>query len=47
MYRLQSTRKCYGSNVALDIEGLTIAEGRLNGEPISLEGGRHVLQSLR
>ena len=29
MYRLQSIRKCYASNVALDIEELTIAEGRL------------------
>lgn len=29
MYRLQSIRKCYGSNVALDIEALTIAGGRL------------------
>ncbi len=29
MYRLQSIRKCYGSNVALDIEELTITEGRL------------------
>jgi len=29
MYRLQSIRKCYGSTVALDIEELTIAEGRL------------------
>jgi tungstate transport system ATP-binding protein len=29
MYRLQSIRKCYGSNVVLDIEELTIAEGRL------------------
>jgi len=29
MYRLNSIRKCYGSNVALDIEELTIAEGRL------------------
>ena len=29
MYRLQSIRKLYGSNVALDIEELTIAEGRL------------------
>ena len=29
MYRLQSIRKCYGSNVALDVEELTIAEGRL------------------
>jgi len=29
MYRLQSIRKCYGSNVALDIEELTIAEGHL------------------
>ena len=29
MYRLDSIRKCYGSNVALDIEELTIAEGRL------------------
>jgi len=29
MYRLQSIRKCYGSNVALDIEELTIAGGRL------------------
>jgi tungstate transport system ATP-binding protein len=29
MYRLRAIRKCYGSNVALDIEELTIAEGRL------------------
>lgn len=29
IYRLDSIRKCYGSNVALDIEELTIAEGRL------------------
>lgn len=29
MYRLRTIRKCYGSNVALDIEELTIAEGRL------------------
>ena len=29
MYRLRSIRKRYGSNVALDIEELTIAEGRL------------------
>ncbi|MGZ8441617.1 MAG: ABC transporter ATP-binding protein [Candidatus Deferrimicrobiaceae bacterium] len=29
MYRLQSIRKCYGSNVALDIGELTIAGGRL------------------
>jgi len=29
MYRLQSIRKCYGSNVALDVEELTIAGGRL------------------
>ena len=29
MYRLQSVRKCYGSNVALDIEELTIAKSRL------------------
>jgi tungstate transport system ATP-binding protein len=29
MYRLHSVRKCYGSNVALDLEELTIAEGRL------------------
>ena len=29
MYRLQSIRKCYGSNVALDVEELAIAEGRL------------------
>jgi tungstate transport system ATP-binding protein len=29
MYRLHSRRKRYGSNVALDIEELTIAEGRL------------------
>lgn len=29
MYRLQSIRKRYGSNVALDVEELTIAEGRL------------------
>ena len=29
LYRLNSIRKCYGSNVVLDIEELTIAEGRL------------------
>lgn len=29
VYRLNSIRKCYGSNVALDIEELMIAEGRL------------------
>jgi len=29
MYRLNSIRKRYGSNVALDIEALTIREGRL------------------
>lgn len=29
MYRLHSVRKCYGSNVALDIEELAIAAGRL------------------
>lgn len=29
MYRLDSIRKCYGSNVALDIDELTIGEGRL------------------
>jgi len=29
MYRLQSIRKRYGSNVALDVEEMTIAEGRL------------------
>jgi len=29
MYRLHSIRKCYGSNIALDIEDLTIGEGRL------------------
>jgi tungstate transport system ATP-binding protein len=29
MFRLHSVRKCYGSNVALDLEELTIAEGRL------------------
>src|SRR5512141_1232603 len=29
LYRLDSIRKCYGSNVALDIEELTIDEGRL------------------
>ena len=29
MYRLDSIRKCYGSNVALDIEELTIGEGRI------------------
>jgi len=29
MYRLQSIRKRYGSNIALDVEELTIAEGRL------------------
>lgn len=28
-YRLDSIRKCYGSNVALDIDELTIGEGRL------------------
>jgi len=29
IYRLRTIRKCYGSNVALDIEELTIAEGRI------------------
>ncbi len=29
LYRLHSIRKCYGSNVALDIESVTIGEGRL------------------
>lgn len=29
MYRLDSIRKCYGSNVALDVEELRISEGRL------------------
>jgi tungstate transport system ATP-binding protein len=29
LYRLNSIRKCYGSNVVLDIEELTIGEGRL------------------
>jgi tungstate transport system ATP-binding protein len=29
MYRLDSIRKCYGSIVALDIEELTIGEGRI------------------
>jgi len=29
LYRLNAIRKCYGSNVALDIEELTIGEGRL------------------
>ena len=29
LYRLKSIRKCYGSNVVLDIEELTIGEGRL------------------
>jgi tungstate transport system ATP-binding protein len=29
MYRLHSLRKCYGSNVALDVAELTILEGRL------------------
>jgi len=30
MYRLHSIRKCYGPNVVLDIEELTIVEGRLH-----------------
>lgn len=29
LYRLQSLRKCYGSKIALDIEDLTILEGRI------------------
>ena len=29
LYRLNSIRKCYGSNVVLDIEDLTIVDGRL------------------
>jgi tungstate transport system ATP-binding protein len=29
LYRLKSIRKCYGSNIVLDIEALTIGEGRL------------------
>ena len=29
LYRLNSLRKCYGSNVVLDIDGLTIVDSRL------------------
>jgi tungstate transport system ATP-binding protein len=29
LYRLKSIRKCFGSNIVLDIEALTICEGRL------------------
>ena len=29
LYRLNSIRKCYGSNVVLDIDGLTIVDSRL------------------
>jgi tungstate transport system ATP-binding protein len=46
MYRLQSIRKCYGSNVALDIEELTIAEGRLYTLTGANGAGKSTLLSL-
>jgi len=46
MYRLQSIRKCYGSNVALDIEELTIAEGRLYTLTGANGGGKSTLLSI-
>jgi tungstate transport system ATP-binding protein len=46
MYRLQSIRKRYGSNVALDIEELTIAEGRLYTLTGANGAGKSTLLSL-
>jgi len=46
MYRLQSIRKCYGSNVALDIEELTIAEGRLYALTGANGAGKSTLLSI-
>ena len=46
MYRLQSIRKCYGSNVALDIEELTIGEGRLYTLTGANGAGKSTLLSL-
>ena len=47
MYRLQSIRKRYGSNVALDIEELTIAEGRLYTLTGANGGGRSQSRTRR
>ena len=46
MYRLQSIRKRYGSNVALDVEELTIAEGRLYTLTGANGAGKSTLLSL-
>ena len=46
MYRLNSIRKCYGSNVALDIDELTIAEGRLYTLTGANGAGKSTLLSL-
>ena len=46
MYRLQSIRKCYGSIVALDVEELTIAEGRLYTLTGANGAGKSTLLSL-
>jgi len=46
MYRLQSIRKCYGSNVALDIEELTIVRGRLYTLTGANGAGKSTLLSL-
>jgi len=43
---LQSIRKCYGSNVALDIEELTIGEGRLYTLTGANGAGKSTLLSL-
>lgn len=46
MYRLDSIRKCYGSNVALDIDELTIYEGRLYTLTGSNGAGKSTLLSI-
>jgi tungstate transport system ATP-binding protein len=46
MYRLDSIRKFYGSNVALDIEELSIAEGRLYTLIGSNGAGKSTLLSI-
>ena len=46
MYRLQSIRKRYGSNVALDVEELTIVEGRLYTLTGANGAGKSTLLSL-
>jgi tungstate transport system ATP-binding protein len=46
MYRLKSIRKCYGPKVVLEIEDLTIAEGRLHTLIGANGAGKSTLLSL-